>query len=167
MGRDRIAVQKRDPLLSPPRWAHLHHPKNLPAALQIARDVLAGSDISGGATDNSSQGLAVRVCRSEHGGFLDHEAAAGLAVMNEYIPWLIVSANRAGFWRSIFRKVFSMFGFKKKQPRERTLSDFKSDLSTLVIEARKAGINWRSLSDALTNELDRLHQWYTLTAPIY
>ena len=60
-----------------------------------------------------------------------------------------------------------MFGFKKKQPRERTLSDFKSDLSTLVIEARKAGINWRSLSDALTNELDRLHQWYTLTAPIY
>jgi hypothetical protein len=59
-----------------------------------------------------------------------------------------------------------MFGFKKKQPRDRTFSDFEKDLSTLVTEARKAGFNWRSISRSLTDESDRLHQWFTLAAPL-
>jgi hypothetical protein len=85
--------------------------------------------------------------------------------MNHYIPsWLIVSASRT----SIFRKGFRMLFFPtKKAKKELDLDDFKKELSTLISEARKAGVNWRSIATALTDESDALHQWFTLTAPIY
>ena len=58
-----------------PHWQILGDKKNLPAALAIAKSVLAGSDISKGATDNSSGGLAVRERKS--GKFIWHGAIHG------------------------------------------------------------------------------------------
>jgi hypothetical protein len=86
--------------------------------------------------------------------------------MKSFRPaWLAVSAWRINF---LMKGIYRMFTFgKKKIVKERTIDDFKSDLSKLVSEAKAAGIHWRRLADALTSESDGLHQWHTLTSPLW
>ena len=77
-------------------------------------------------------------------------------------PWVATSP-----WR-IFIKGFRMLFFPtKKAKKELGINDFKKELSTLISEARKAGVNWHSLADALEDESRRLHEYWALTSPLF
>ena len=69
----------------------------------------------------------------------------------------------AHFHKGISHAVFPT----KKAKKELGINDFKKELSTLISEARKAGVNWHSLADALEDKSRRLHEYWALTSPLF